>query len=59
MSHDDMVAALVSYIQTDAGMLTLIRMSVTSQLQATNSDYDPRLTAIVTALGLYVTPTGA
>lgn len=56
MSHVDMVTALLSYIQTDANLIVLIRTSVSAQLMASTTDTDDRLTALVTALGLYTGP---
>lgn len=54
MSHDDMVAALINQISTDAGLLALVRFAVTQTI--TTQMGDDRLTVITTALGLYVTP---
>lgn len=52
MTHDEMVAALIHYIQTDEGLLTVVRMSITGTLQSSTIDSDQKITALVHALGL-------
>lgn len=54
MTHEDMVAALLQYIQTDANLVSLLRLQATKAVTTVLSD--DQLTTITTALGIYQAP---